>query len=100
MKFADRERLLEAVLRYQVNWRDFHTGTDRQGITFYYPKSEIVPALEKVGEQADNTSVNYGTEMSLSSAYSAMISNLARFLAGEITSFEPFVYVGANSAVG
>lgn len=56
--------------------------------------------MEKVGEQADNTSVNYGTEMSLSSAYSAMISNLARFLAGEITSFEPFVYVGANSAVG
>ncbi len=35
---------------YAVNWRDFHMGTDRQGVVFYYPKSEAVATLEKLSD--------------------------------------------------
>ncbi len=38
-KFADREKLLGAILDVSVNWRDFYGATDRSGARFYYPKA-------------------------------------------------------------
>jgi hypothetical protein len=84
LKFADREKLLEAVLNFSVNWRDFHTATDRQGTTFYYPKSEIIAILENLSDEADELMVTYrGVEVKLIEGYASMISNLASFLARE-----------------
>jgi hypothetical protein len=93
LKFADREKLLEAVLNFSVNWRDFHTAADRHGMTFYYPKSEIIATLENVSDEADNMMVGYrGVQAKLSQAYASMVSNLASFLAREVNAFDPFVF--------
>lgn len=93
LKFADRQKLLEAVLGYSVNWRNFHTGTDRQGMVFYYPKSEAVAILEKLGDEADNTTVVYGhVSLKLSEAYERGVLNLSSFLEGSVSTFEPFIF--------
>lgn len=47
-KFADREKLLEAMLKYELNWRDFYIATDRQGAKFYYPQPQAIDILELV----------------------------------------------------
>jgi hypothetical protein len=93
-KFADREKLLEAVLDVSVNWRDFYSSTDRHGARFYYPKPEAVGVLEAVGEAADRMSVSYeGTQRTMSEAYQIVISKLIQNLQGGAPmSFTPFVY--------
>jgi hypothetical protein len=93
-KFADRERLLEAVLDVSVNWRDFYSSTDRHGVRFYYPKEEAVGVLEALGEAADKTSVSYqGAQITLADAYQNTVSMLIRNLqAGTQMSFTPFVF--------
>ncbi len=93
-KFADREKLLGAVLSVGLNWRDFYGATDRHGVRFYYPKPEAVSVLEKVGGAADGMLVSYGgVQVALVEAYrntvSALIQNLQ---AGTPPSFTPFVY--------
>jgi hypothetical protein len=93
-KFADREKLLEAILDVSVNWRDFYSSTDRHGIRFYYPKPEAVGVLEAVGEAADKTLVSYeGMQFTLAEAYRDTVSGLIQNLrAGTALSFTPFVY--------
>jgi hypothetical protein len=93
-KFADRERLLEAVLDVSVNWRDFYCSTDRHGARFYYPKPEAVGVLEAVGEAADKTLVSYErTQFTLVDAYRNTVSTLIQNLQGGTPmSFTPFAY--------
>ncbi|MGH9920739.1 MAG: hypothetical protein ACRD6W_17945, partial [Nitrososphaerales archaeon] len=93
-KFADREKLLEAVLDVSVNWRDFYSSTDRHGARFYYPKPEAVGVLEAVGEAADIMQAGYaGEQLTLAEAYRTMISKLIQSLRGGVPmSFAPFVY--------
>ena len=93
-KFADREKLLEAILDVSVNWRDFYSSTDRNGARFYYPKPEAVGVLESVSEEADKMIVSYdGTRIKLEEAYpktvSALIQNLQN---GTPLLFTPFAY--------
>jgi len=93
-KFADREKLLGAILDVSLNWRDFYSSTDRHGARFYYPKPEAVGVLEAVSEAADRTLVNYaGVQLTLVEAYRDSVSTLIQNLqAGTSTSFTPFVY--------
>jgi hypothetical protein len=93
-KFADREKLLGAVLDVSLNWRDFYGATDRHGVRFYYPRPEAVGVLERVGEAADKTPVNYGgAALTLVEAYRSMVTSLIQnLLAGTPMSFTPFVY--------
>lgn len=93
-KFADRERLIRAVLDVSLNWRDFYGASDRRGARFYYPKPEAVGVLEAVGEAADRMAVSYGgIETTLAEAYSTMVAELIRNIS-EATpmSFAPFVF--------
>ena len=93
LKFADREKLLEAILKYAVNWRDFHTATDRQDTNFYYPKSEVVSTLENLSDEADEMMIDYGgTRLKLTEAYEQSVQSLVPFLTGSSSSYEPFVY--------
>lgn len=93
LKFADREKLLEAVLNFSVNWRDFNIASDRHGTAFYYPKSEIIATLETLSDDADNLPVVYGgLQLKLLDAYSKSVSSLAEFLSREVASFEPFIF--------
>ena len=92
-KFADREMLLDAFLTITVNWRDFHSATDRKGVRFYYPNPNIVPQLEIIGTKADKLLVNYKDKtMTLMAAYGKTISDLIQSLETSPMSFEPFVY--------
>jgi CRISPR/Cas system-associated endonuclease Cas1 len=93
-KFADREKLLEAILGYSINWRDFYGATDRQGVRFYYPKPEAVVALEAIGNAADKMTVRYeGDELVLADAYRKSVSALIQNLeVGTSFSFVPFVF--------
>jgi CRISPR/Cas system-associated endonuclease Cas1 len=93
-KFADREKLLEAVLDVSVNWRDFYSSTDRHGARLYYPKEEAVGVLEALGDAADKTSVSHqGAQITLVEAYRNTVSTLIQNLqAGTPLSFAPFVY--------
>ena len=93
-KFADREKLLRAILDVSLNWRDFYGATDRHGARFYYPKPEALGVLEKVGEAADAMSVSYGgVQVALIEAYRNTVSTLIQNLqAGTPLSFTPFVY--------
>jgi len=93
-KFADREKLLAAILDVSVNWRDFYSATDRHGTLFYYPKPEAVGVLEAVGEAADKMPVSYGgAQLALLEAYRNTVSALIEKLqAGTRPSFTPFVY--------
>src|SRR5208282_2492560 len=93
LKFADRENLLKAVLDYKVNWRDFHLGTDRQGLTFYYPKSEIIATLEVLSDEADAIAVRYdGRELPLMEAYKRSVTSLVGSLSPSTTTFIPFQF--------
>ena len=93
-KFADREKLLEAILTYEMSWRDFYTTSDRQGINFYYPKPEAVDMLELLGTDADNIPVHYdGDSVALREAYERSTSKLIQAL--DVHSpelYEPFVF--------
>jgi len=93
-KFADREKLLEAVLDVSVNWRDFYGATDRSGARFYYPKPEALGLLEAIGEAADKTPVSYeGAQLTLSEAYQNVVSRLIQNLREDTPmSFTPFEY--------
>jgi hypothetical protein len=93
-KFADREKLLGAITDFSLNWRDFYSATDRQGVRFYYPKPEAVGVLEATGEAADRMRAAYGgAEVSLLEAYRNTVSDLIHNLkAGTPLSFSPFVY--------
>jgi hypothetical protein len=93
-KFADREKLLEAVKDVSVNWRDFYSSTDRYGARYYYPKEEAVGVLEALSEAADKTSVSHqGAQITLVEAYRNTVSMLIQNLqAGTPLSFAPFVY--------
>jgi hypothetical protein len=93
-KFADREKLLEAILDVSLNWRDFYSSTDRHGARFYYPKPEAVGVLEAVGEAADKMPVSYeGVELALMDAYRNTVSKLIQNLRdGTPMSFTPFAY--------
>lgn len=95
-KFADREKLLGAILDVSLNWRDFYGATDRSGARFYYPKPEAVGVLEATGEAADNMPVSYqGEKIMLVEAYRNTVSRLIRNLQdGTPTSFRPFVFQG------
>jgi hypothetical protein len=93
-KFADREKLLEAILDLSVNWRDFYSSTDRRGTRFYYPRPEAVDVLEAVGEAADKMLVSYqGEKIALVDAYRTTVSKLIQNLRGSTPmSFTPFAY--------
>ena len=93
-KFADREKLLGAILDVSVNWRDFYSATDRHGTLFYYPKPEAVGVLEAIGEAADRMLVSYEeAQITLSEAYRKVVSRLIQNLQdGTPMSFTPFVY--------
>jgi hypothetical protein len=93
-KFADREKLLEAILDVSVNWRDFYSSTDRHGARFYYPKPEALGVLEAVGEAADKTPVSYeGMQLTTLEAYRNVVSRLIQNLQGGTPRlFTPFVY--------
>ncbi len=93
-KFADREKLLEAIIEVSVNWRDFYSSTDRHGVSFYYPKPEALGVLEAIGEAADKMLVSYGgTEITLVEAYRKTVASLIQNLQGGTPiSFNPFVY--------
>jgi hypothetical protein len=93
-KFADREKLLEAVLDVSVNWRDFYSSTDRHGARFYYPKPEAVGVLEALSEAADNLPVSYeGAKITLVEAYRNTVSSLILNLQGGTPiSFTPFAF--------
>jgi hypothetical protein len=92
-KFADREKLLEAVSESRVNWRDFYSATDRHGIRFYYPKDETAVTLESAGDAADVMVVEYaGRKLPLMDAYQSMISDLIESLQKVGTPFTPFVF--------
>jgi hypothetical protein len=93
-KFADRERLLEAILDVSLNWRDFYGATDRHGTRFYYPKPEAVGVLEAVGEAADKTPVSYeGARLTVVDAYRNTVLTLIQNLQGGTPmSFTPFAY--------
>jgi hypothetical protein len=94
LKFADREKLLVAILDSRVIWRDFYSSTDRHGVRFYYPKPEAIGALEAVGEEADKCTVEYmDGKLPMMDAYRAMVSSLIENLQREgQSSFTPFVY--------
>jgi len=93
-KFADREKLLGAVLDVSVNWRDFYGATDRHGARFYYPKPEALGVLEAVGEAADKMPVSYeGMQLTTLEAYRNVVSRLIENLQGSTPLlFTPFVY--------
>ena len=93
-KFADREKLLGAILDVSLNWRDFYSATDRHGTRFYYPKPEATGVLEGVGEAADQMSVRYGeSQITLDEAYRRTVSKLIQYLQVETaSSFTPFVF--------
>jgi hypothetical protein len=93
-KLADREKLVEHIVKFDVNWRDFHTASDRHGRNFYYPRMEIISTLEKVSDEADAIMVSYrGQRLKLTEAYAQSITNLAAFLTGRTDSFVPFAFV-------
>ncbi len=93
--FADREKLLQAIQAYELNWRDFYSTTDRHGSRFYYPKPEAVLVMEKVGEQADGMPVNYdGKSETLLEAYGDSVRKLTDALQkNELSLALPFVYI-------
>lgn len=92
-KFADREKLLEAVADTRINWRDFYSSTDRHGMRFYYPKPEAIVSLEAVGEVADRMIVEYaGKKTSLVDAYQDMVTALMESLKSSTSPFTPFEY--------
>ena len=93
-KFADREKLLGAILDVSVNWRDFYGATDRNGARFYYPKPEVLGVLEAIGEGADRMPVSYeGTPLTTLEAYRNVVSRLIQNLQGGTPMlFTPFVY--------
>jgi hypothetical protein len=94
-KFADREKLLEAILDVSVNWRDFYGATDRSGARFYYPKPEVLGVLEAIGEAADKMPVSYeGTQqLTTLAAYRNVVSRLIQnFQGGTPMLFTPFAY--------
>ena len=93
-KFADREKLLEAISNSRINWRDFYSSTDRYAMRFYYPKPEAIGTLEAVGEEADSTVVEYaGKKLPLMKAYQSMVSDLIESLkTNKLHSFAPFEY--------
>jgi hypothetical protein len=93
-KFADREKLLEAVSVYRINWRDFYSSTDRHGMRFYYPKPEAIGTLEAIGEEADRMDIEHaGKKLSLMDAYRTMLSDLIENLGTDKPhSFTPFEY--------
>lgn len=49
--------------------------------------------LEKLGDEADNTTVVYGhVSLKLSEAYERGVLNLYSFLEGSVSTFEPFIF--------
>jgi CRISPR/Cas system-associated endonuclease Cas1 len=93
-KFADREKLLEAVSDSRINWRDFYSSTDRHGMRFYYPKPEAVGTLEAIGDDADRIIVKHdGRSLPLMEVYQVMVSDLIESLKmNKPNSFTPFEY--------
>jgi hypothetical protein len=93
-KFADSEKLLEAIFDGSLNWGDFSSSTDRHGARFYYPKPEAVGVLEGVSEQADKMLLSYeGVHQVLAEAYRSTVSRLIQNLKNDTPmSFAPFVY--------
>jgi CRISPR/Cas system-associated endonuclease Cas1 len=92
-KFADREKLLEAVAESRISWHEFYSSTDRQGVRFYYPKPDAVGTLEAVGEVADGMEVDYaGRKLPLMDSYRAMVLNLIDSLKDSDVPFTPFEY--------
>ncbi len=93
-KFADREKLLEAVLSYELNWRDFYIAADRQGIKFYYPRPEAIDILELIGAEADNIQVYYDEKaVPLHEAYELSTSKLIQALQAESHQlYMPFLF--------
>ena len=92
-KFADREKLLEAVSESRVNWRDFYSVTDRHGMRFYYPKDETAGTLGNIGDAADIMVVEYaGRNLPLMEAYQTMVSDLIESLRSAGRPFTPFEF--------
>ena len=93
-KFADREKLLEAILSYELNWRDFYITTDRQGIKFYYPQPQAIDILELIGTDADNIPVYYdGKTVRLLQAYEYVTSKLIQSLYSNAPQMHiPFIF--------
>lgn len=92
-KFADREKLLEAILTYELNWRDFYIATDRLGIKFYYPQPQAIDILELIGTEADNIQVYYEKAVPLHEAYELSTSKLIRALnANSSQQYAPIIF--------
>ncbi len=93
-KFADREKLLDAMLKYELNWRDFYIATDRLGAKFYYPQPHAIDIMELIGTDSDNLPVNYGGKpMALREAYESTTSKLIQALdSNDPNSYVPFVF--------
>ncbi len=93
-KFADREKLLEAILSHDLTWRDFYIAPDRQGINFYYPQPRAVDILELKGREADDLPIRLdGRVIPLLKAYESTVDRLVEALkTGSLESYTPFVY--------
>ncbi|MDV3292970.1 MAG: hypothetical protein LYZ70_01710 [Nitrososphaerales archaeon] len=94
IKFADREKLLQAFLDHRLNWRDFRLGRDRKGVNYYYPSVAAVGTLEGLGEEADDVAVEHDpSRLALTDAYRAATKELVYALrSGDIGSYKGFVF--------
>ncbi len=94
LKFADREKLLQAFLNYRLNWRDFNMTRDRKAVTYYYPTLEALGILEAIGDEADNFPVVYGgSSIRLVEVYRLVAERLAQVLTDKsVESYEPFIF--------
>jgi CRISPR/Cas system-associated endonuclease Cas1 len=93
-KLVDREKLLEASLRFEICAQDFISQVGRQGVRFYYPKIDAVAKLERIGQRADELACDYqGRECSSMDAYREYAKSFKTMLdSSTFDRFIPFLY--------
>lgn len=93
-KLADREKLLEVCLQGRITREDFISMVGRQRTRFYYPSSDAIEKLEKVGGDADQLTVSYnGKAIALEAAYVEYASSINETLTTlNVERFSPFIF--------
>jgi hypothetical protein len=93
-KLADREFLLNAVIRREVSREDFVARPGKHRVWFFHPTQEMIGKLDLVGSDADSLRVDYRSrEATLTGAYEEFATSFVKAVeGGDLGQFHPFVY--------